>query len=380
MARHVLLVDDSVTLGALLSDELRRRGFSVTVVRSGEEALTRLSLGLPDVLLSDQFLEGMSGRFEALLGNSAPMREVDALLDRVATSDVSVLITGESGTGKELVARALHQRSRRRDGPLVAVNCSALPEALLETELFGHVKGAFTNAHVHRPGLFAEAKGGTLFLDEVGELPLGLQPKLLRALQERRVRPVGASAEVPVDVRIVSATNVDLKRAVRERRFREDLYFRLNVLHIPLPPLRERGQDVLLLALRFLSQAARAMGRAVPTLSPEVARKLRAHDWPGNVRELQNCMERALLLCGGDILEVRDLPEPMRPAVRREVGSPAPAAVSSFPTLAEVEKRHILTVPEAVGGNKSTAAQLLGVDRRTLYRKLATYGDADRKG
>ncbi|MCI0672819.1 MAG: sigma-54 dependent transcriptional regulator, partial [Myxococcaceae bacterium] len=328
MARHVLLVDDSVTLGALLSDELRRRGFSVTVVRSGEEALTRLSLGLPDVLLSDQFLEGMSGRFEALLGNSAPMREVDALLDRVATSDVSVLITGESGTGKELVARALHQRSRRRDGPLVAVNCSALPEALLETELFGHVKGAFTNAHVHRPGLFAEAKGGTLFLDEVGELPLGLQPKLLRALQERRVRPVGASAEVPVDVRIVSATNVDLKRAVRERRFREDLYFRLNVLHIPLPPLRERGQDVLLLALRFLSQAARAMGRAVPTLSPEVARKLRAHDWPGNVRELQNCMERALLLCGGDILEVRDLPEPMRPAVRREVGSPAPAAVS----------------------------------------------------
>ncbi|MDY7227758.1 sigma-54-dependent transcriptional regulator [Hyalangium rubrum] len=449
MAPKVLVVDDDVELGALISVQLRHRGFEVATVTGADAALARLTRELPDVLVTDlQLIGGPNGielcrqvaerypelpivlitahgsielavaairagaydfitkpldfaalaltleravqlralreevsrlrrtvdqtrRFEDLLGTSAAMREVYGLLDRVATADISVLITGESGTGKELVARALHQRSRRKDGPLVAINCSALPEALLESELFGHVKGAFTDARSDKPGLFVQAHGGTLFLDEVGELPLGLQPKLLRALQERKVRPVGATAEQAIDVRVVSATNVDLEEAVQQKRFRQDLFFRLNVVHVPLPPLRDRGGDVLLLAQRFLEQAAALADKKVAGLSDEAAERLLAYSWPGNVRELQNCIERAVALTASESIAVRDLPEKVRQY--RGVPPSLGAEGGSFLPLHEVERRHILSVLEALGGNKSSAATVLGVDRRTLYRKLAEY-------
>ena len=250
-----------------------------------------------------------SDRFDELVGDSAAMRGVRALLERIADSEASVLITGESGTGKEVVARALHRQSRRAQQPFVAVNCAAMPEALLESELFGHVRGAFTDARVPRRGLFLEAHGGTLLLDEIGDLPLALQPKLLRALQERAVRPVGGDRELPVDVRLIAATNRDLESAMDEQRFRDDLYFRINVIHVALPPLRARGSDVLLLAQHFLGACAARAGKHVTGLSPAAAERLLAYTWPGNVRELQNCMERAVALTRMSEITVEDLPD-----------------------------------------------------------------------
>src|SRR6185369_10962737 len=223
-----------------------------------------------------------------------------------------VLITGESGTGKEVVARAVHERSRRKEGPFVAINCAAMPEALLESELFGHAKGAFTDAKANRQGLFQQANGGTLFLDEIGEMALALQPKLLRAVQERKVRPVGAESEVPVDVRLVAATNRDLEEMVEEKRFREDLYYRINVIHLPLPPLRARGGDVLLLAQHMLRQYAAVFDKKVMGLSPAAAERLVTYDWPGNVRELGNCLERAVALAHFEEIQVEDLPDKVR--------------------------------------------------------------------
>jgi DNA-binding NtrC family response regulator len=311
--------------------------------------------------------------FDDLLGASAPMQAVYDLLARAAVSDAAVLITGETGTGKEVVARGLHRHSQRSAGPFVAINCAAMPEALLESELFGHVRGAFTDAKNERPGLFIQANGGTLFLDEIGEMPLALQPKLLRALQERAVRPLGGDAEVPFDARLVAATNRDIESAVADGRFREDLFFRINVIHVELPPLRARGNDVLLLAQHFLEACARRAGKRVVGLASAAAERLLAYTWPGNVRELQNCIERGVALTRYDQLVVDDLPEKIRNYRSSDLilASDNPSELVS---MEEVEQRYVLRVLEAVGGNKTLAARVLGFDRKTLYRKLERYG------
>jgi two-component system response regulator HydG len=315
---------------------------------------------------------GHPSRIENFVGQSPAMQKVHDLVARVADSDASVLITGESGTGKEVVARALHRQSRR-PGAFVAVNCAAMPEALLESELFGHVRGAFTDAREARVGLFVEARRGTIFLDEIGDMPLGLQPKLLRVLQERTVRPVGGANEVPVDVRILAATNRDLESAIEERRFREDLFFRINVIQIPLPPLRARAGDVLLLAQHFIGQVAARVGKAVTAISPPAAKKLLAYPWPGNVRELSNCVERAVALTRFEQIGVEDLPERVQDhrASQLVLGGDDP---SELLPMDEVEKRYILRVLDAVAGNKTAAAKILGFERKTLYRKLERFG------
>jgi len=305
----------------------------------------------------------------SIVGESPAMQQAYALIDRVADLDSTVLITGESGTGKEVAARAVHTRGRRAGGPFVAINCAAMPEALLESELFGHAKGAFTDAKAARTGLFVQAHGGTLFLDEVGELPLTLQPKLLRALQERTVRPVGGDTEVPFDARIVAATNRDLELAVEEGRFREDLYYRLNVIGVELPPLRARGNDVLLLSQRFVEQFAARNNKRVVGLSPAAAQRLLAYGWPGNVRELQNCIERAVALTSFEQLTVDDLPERIRNYSQPKV-VPENTDPSELVTLEELERRYIHRVLDTVGGSRTLAARILGVDRKTLYRKL----------
>ncbi|HET7788313.1 MAG TPA: sigma-54 dependent transcriptional regulator [Myxococcales bacterium] len=308
-------------------------------------------------------------RFEELLGNSPAMRRVYDTLTRIGDADASVLVTGESGTGKELVARALHHCSRRSRGPFVAVNCAAVPEALLESELFGHARGAFTDAKAAKDGLFLQANGGTLLLDEIAELPLGLQPKLLRALQERTVRPVGADREIPFDVRLVTATNRDLESAVEERRFREDLFYRVNVIHVALPPLRDRGNDVLLLAQHFLERLGGPKA-GLTGISAGAAARLLAYSWPGNVRELHNCMERAVALARFSEITVEDLPERVRDYTPARI---IPEGDEPLVTMEEMERRYLLRVLDGAGGNKTLAAQILGLDRATLYRKLERY-------
>ncbi len=310
-----------------------------------------------------------------IVGQSAAMRKVYELIGRVGESDASVLIHGETGTGKELIARGIHLRSRRKDGPFVAINCAAVPHSLLESELFGHARGAFTDAKSQRTGLFVQANGGTLFLDEIGELPLDVQPKLLRALQERKVRPVGANQEIPFDARIVAATNRNLEDEVYEKRFREDLYYRINVVKIDVPPLRERGGDVLHLAQHFLKEFSKRNEKPTLELSTTGAEKLMAYNWPGNVRELENCMEHAVALARFDQITVEDLPEKIR-AYRAERFVVAANDPTEIVTMDELERRYILRVLALVGGNKSRAAQVLGFDRRTLYRKLERYGAA----
>ena len=307
--------------------------------------------------------------FEDIIGVSAAMKRVFDLIDRAAESEASVLITGESGTGKELVARALHRRSARSKRPFIPISCAAMPESLLESELFGHVKGAFTDARSPRSGLFAQAAGGTLFLDEIGDMPLPLQPKLLRALQERTYRPVGGNDEIPFDVRILAATNRDLEEAVENQTFRKDVYFRLNVVRVHLPPLRSRGNDVLLIAQALLERHAALSGRTVRGISSAVARKLLAYSWPGNVRELANCIERAVTLTRGDELVLDDLPDTVRSAATEPTRG---GGVDLIP-LDDVERAHILHVLQAVGGNKTLAAKILGLERKTLYRKLERY-------
>ncbi len=313
-------------------------------------------------------------RPSSLIGDSPAMRRVYDLLGRISASDASVMIHGETGTGKELIARAIHEASPRKNGPFVAINCAAVPQTLLESELFGHAKGAFTDARTARHGLFVEATGGTLFLDEIGEMPIEMQPKLLRALQERKVRPVGETTENPFDARIVTATNRDLETAVFEKRFREDLYYRINVVKIDLPPLRERGSDVLALAHHFLRRFAKQHGKASPSLSVQVAERLTAYDWPGNVRELENCIERAVALARFDQMTIEDLPERVR-AYRSDRFVVAADDPTDIVTIDELERRYLLRVLKLVGGNKSRAAQMLGLDRRTLYRKLDRYGE-----
>jgi two-component system response regulator HydG len=310
---------------------------------------------------------------DEFIGTSEAMRQLQDMIGRIADSDASVLVTGESGTGKELVARALHRSGPRHEGPFVAINCAAMPETLLESELFGHARGAFTDARSARNGLFVQANGGVLFLDEIGELPLGLQPKLLRALQERVVRPLGSDTEVAFDARVVAASNRDLASAVEDGRFREDLFFRINVIHLELPPLRSRAGDVLLLAQDFVRRLCARSGKKVDGLSPQAAEKLLAYPWPGNVRELQNCIERAVTLARYDQIMVDDLPEKIR-SYRRSHVLVASDDPSELVPMEEVERRYILRVMEAVAGNKTLAARILGFDRKTLYRKLERYG------
>jgi DNA-binding NtrC family response regulator len=317
-------------------------------------------------------LRAASGKVAAtgIEGDSDAVRDTLDLIRRVAASDATVLIRGESGTGKELAARAIHQLSPRRDLPFVAVNCAAMPASLLESELFGHVRGAFTDAKTARPGMFAQAGGGTMFLDEIGEMPIDMQVKLLRVLQERTVRPVGGDVEVAFEARVITSTNRDLEREVAERRFREDLYYRIHVVEIVIPPLRHRDTDVLRLAEHFLRRIAARTGKPVLAITPAAARLLLDHDWPGNVRELENCMERAVAMCRSDQIAPHDLPDKLHDHRRSRVVS-ATATLGELVTMAEMEQRYLRRVLAVVGGNKSHAARVLDIDRRSLYRRLA---------
>jgi DNA-binding NtrC family response regulator len=316
-----------------------------------------------------------ASRFGEILGESAPVRTMCELIERAAPSDATVLVTGESGTGKDLVARALHERGGRRAGPFVALNCAAVTETLLESELFGHKRGAFTDARDSRPGLLVQARGGTVFFDEIGDMPLGMQAKLLRAIESRSVRAVGSDTETPIDVRFIAATNRDLETDAEEGRFRHDLFFRINVIQIAVPSLRSRGNDILLLAQHFLERAAARNAKGVVGFSPAAAERLLGYTWPGNVRELQNAVERAVALTGHDRVVPEDLPERIRSHRRSQlvVGGEDPATMLP---MHEVERRYILHVLESVQGNKTLAAKILGFDRRTMYRKLERF---DRK-
>ena len=307
--------------------------------------------------------------FSGLLGASQTMKELFVRLDRIADTETSVLITGESGSGKEITARALHEYSRRKSNPFVAINCSALPENLLESELFGHVKGAFTNAWQDRTGLFLEANGGTLFLDEIGDIPLSLQPKLLRALEERIVRPVGGNKEKAFDVRILAATHIDIESAVQDGRFREDLYYRLNVIKVDIPPLRKRGTDILLLAGKFINDFAEKLGKKVTGLAESTAKKLLSYDWPGNVRELRNAMEHGVAMTLFDKIAPDDLPEKIQAHTSTALffATDNPAELIS---LEEMSWRYISYVLKITKGNQTMASQVLNIDRKTLYRKL----------
>ena len=306
------------------------------------------------------------------IGKSRRFIDVLKLADTVAPSDSTVLISGESGTGKEVLARYIHERSDRVDGPFVSINCGALPETLLESELFGHTKGSFTGAVRDKQGLFVAARGGTFFLDEVGEMSPATQVKLLRAVQEREVIPVGATETVPIDVRIIAATNRDLEEEIRRGAFRSDLYYRLNVITLHLPPLRERPDDVPILVEHFLQRFSRNRGRQPARLSEEALEVLQAWDWPGNVRELENALERAVVLTPeGEEIPVSTLPG-------RITERAAPPLVSDRlppnPSLEIIERAYIYWVLQAEGGNKSRAAEVLGIDPSTLYRKLMRYG------
>ncbi len=315
-------------------------------------------------------VEGRYG-FDNIVAHSEPMREMLSLVARIAGSTASVLITGESGTGKELIARAIHYNSPRAQQAFVAVNLAAVPESLLESELFGHTKGAFTDAHANKPGLFAEAAGGTIFLDEIAELAAPLQAKLLRVLQEHEVRPVGATRSLKVDVRVVAATNRDLEEMMADASFREDLYYRLNVIQLDLPSLRSRPADILPIAEHFLAVAgARTKPPRAYRLHPETQRVLLAYPWPGNVRELENMIERGLALCRGDEITPDDLPNHVR---ERKSSDYLATAMARRMNLAELEREYIERVLEEEGGNKTRAAQRLGLDRKTLYRKLDEY-------
>jgi DNA-binding NtrC family response regulator len=339
---------------------------------AAERAVAHRRLVEEVVRLRQQVTAGR-GAGSTWLGDSEAMRRVEDLIGRVAATDASVLITGESGTGKEVVARELHQRSRRAAGPMIAINCAAMPEHLLESELFGHVKGAFTDARSSRAGLFVNASGGTLFLDEIGELPVALQAKLLRALQERKVRPIGGDVEVEFDVRLISATNRDLEARIEERAFRDDLFYRINVVHLALPPLRARGADVLQLAQRFVTDTAARFGKEVRGISATAAHKLTAYAWPGNVRELANAVERAVAMTRFSDITVEDLPDKIRsytPSTMVVAGDDPTELVP----VEEVERRYILHVLQVVGNNRTLASQVLGLDRKTLYRKLKSYG------
>jgi len=376
-------------------EELRDQGFGgevvlITAFASIESAIDALRAGASDFILKpfrlDQILnaikrslerarlarenfilrrevEEMAG-VEGIVGTSPAVKELCAMITRLAPLPTTVLIQGESGTGKEVAARALHRLSPRSQRPFVPVNCSAISPDIIESELFGHVKGAFTGATQTHEGMFVYAQGGTLFLDEISELPFALQAKLLRVIEERRIRPVGSEREVPVDARIIAATNRDLIPEVAAGRFRSDLFYRLDVVTLTIPPLRERTEDIPALAAHFLRQMSAQLGVGSIPMGPEVLDRLKAYRWPGNARELRNLVERSLILGQFPLQSIG--------AAEEQVPPSAPAAVDL--SLDEVEKRHILAVLEASGGNKAEASRRLGVSRKTLDRKCAEWG------
>lgn len=314
--------------------------------------------------------------FHGMYGRSRPMRILFDQITQVAAAGSPVLIIGESGSGKELVARALHNESDRRKGPFLAVNCAGIPENLMESEFFGHTAGAFTGAQNARQGLFAEAGGGTLLLDEIAEMPLPLQAKLLRILQDGKIRPVGSNKEQQVDVRVIAATHQDLEEEVRNNRFREDLFYRLETFTLEIPPLRDRDEDIEMLAGRFLTRFATNMGKRIQGFSDEAMDRLRRYPFPGNVREFRNAVERAVTFCNTD----RIMPEHLPVRIRRHAPEPGTKTIpvpllddgdAVLPSLAEIEQRYIEHVLFRVNGNKKRAAAILGVARRTLYRRLS---------
>ncbi len=307
--------------------------------------------------------------FGNLIGESRVMREFFSLMRKVADTPANILISGESGTGKELVARAIHFESGRGGRPFVPLNCAAIPEALLESELFGHVRGAFTGAHSDKKGLLETAHGGTIFLDEISEMPLVTQAKLLRVLQDGEVRPVGGTRTVRVDARVLSATNRNLEEEIKSGSFREDLFYRLNVIHLRLPPLRERAEDIPLLAGHFIRKCAGRTGKEVKGITEAALKLLLNYSWPGNVRELENVIERAMILGRGKEIRPVDLPDTIRGWEEVVVEE----ALQERSSLDELERDYILKVLEETGGNKQRAAQILGIDRKTLYRKLEQY-------
>lgn len=338
-------------------------------------ATIRRALRLADVVRENDRLRGeLEGRysFDTLIGNSAAFRRVIEQVTEVCETRATVMLNGESGTGKELVARAIHFNSPRRAKPFVAVNCAAIPEGLLESELFGHVKGAFTGALANRTGRFAAADGGTLFLDEIGDMPMGLQAKLLRVIQERSFEPVGASRSQSVDVRLVTATHKDMRQAIAEGRFREDLYYRLNVFPIALPALRERREDVPLLAGHFIVELAEAMGKRVTGFTPAALSAMAAYDWPGNIRELRNCIERAVIVARADVIDERDLPQDLFEPGRREAPSGLPRDLDA--ELERLERGFIVEALRRTDGVQVQAARLLGIAERSLWHRIKKLG------
>jgi len=355
--------DDYIPKGRMQIEELEMRI---------NRALRQRNLESENVALHQQLNQRYG--LEHLVGESPAMKEVFDIVRQVAPTRATVLLLGESGTGKEVLARAIHQLSPRARMPMVIVHCAALAPTLLESELFGHEKGAFTGAHERRIGRFEQAHGGTLFLDEIGEIDATLQIKLLRFLGERTFERVGSNKTLTADVRLIAATNKDLARMVREGKFREDLYFRLRVVEIKLPPLRERREDIPLLAHRFLREFAAENQKPVRDFTMDAMEALLKYSWPGNVRELRTAIEHAVVLCRGERITLRDLPASVREAVAVPVPAPAPTALPAADlTLKDAERELILRALRETGGNRSLAARKIGISRRTLYRKLKQY-------
>jgi DNA-binding NtrC family response regulator len=379
----------------------------LTAYGTTETAITAMKLGAYDYLLKPVDIANLRGMMTKalhlrtlteqvdtsflpestqatpLLGRSVAMQDLYKMIGRVAPTDMTVLISGESGTGKELVARAIHQHSLRADGPWVALNCAAIPESLLESELFGHEKGAFTGATERKPGSFEEASGGTMFLDEAGELPLAVQAKLLRALQEREIRRLGGRESLPIDVRIIAATNKDLEGAVARGELREDLYYRLNVIHIHLPPLRARQEDIPLLAQHFLTRYSRELERPVGGFAPDTLDALSAHTWPGNVRELENTIKQALMTCRGYLIMVEDIRLGERPVARAQdtprrdpldEGLEQVLLTQVGHAYHRVEEHLIRKALDLTKHNQVRAAHLLGITRNILRHRMKQFG------
>src|SRR6266851_317315 len=411
---HILVVDDEKSIGELLEITFRKEGHRVEVVHSVEAAKRKLESQIFDIIISDvdryvikgdslvdqlrlavhEVSENLKWKKEAgylrreirrltgldnIIGQSPKMRAICDMIQTVAPQTSRVLITGESGTGKELVARAIHENSSRAQAPFITINCGAFPETLLESELFGYMKGAFTGANENRQGLFQAAHGGTLFLDEIGNMGLPMQVKLFRVLQEGKVRPVGSNEEYEIDVRVIAATNKDLDKAIAAREFREDLYYRLSVIPIQLPPLRERRDDIPLLARAFLERFRKSMEKPVEGISPEAMSLLESYDWPGNVRELENTLERSVALETGNMISVNVLPEKIQHRVTPEVPMPAAetngqvhipeAGMDLEKSVQDMERAYILAALEASDGVGTRAAELL----KMTYRSFRHY-------
>ncbi len=341
-----------------------------------DKALEKSALVAENLYLRQQ-LRGKY-KFANIIGNSLPMQQVFSRMEKIAGTDSTILILGESGTGKELVAKAIHFNGSRREKPFIAINCGAIPAELLESELFGHVRGSFTGAIADKPGKFEIANHGTIFLDEIGTMPMHLQMKLLRVLQEQEVERVGASRKIKLNVRVISATNSNLEEEVKQGRFREDLYYRLNVIPITLPPLRERREDIALLALHFLQKICREMNRPLMSISPAAMHALEAYDWPGNVREMENVIERTVALGEGEIIEPQDLPADIGGGEDPDASVPCPRLTAEgldlAKTIEQIERGIIRQALELSGGVKARAAAILGLNRTTLVEKIKRLG------